>query len=55
VICLLLDRLDLSLEDWIDIDDPVLVERASAFFERLDEQLADKEIPPPPGEPVDAS
>ncbi len=51
---LVLDRLDLPLEDWIDTDDPELMERAGAFFERLEEQLADKEIPAPPAEPAEA-
>lgn len=50
---LVLDRLDLPLEDWIDTDDPELMERAAAFFDRLEEQLAAKEIPAPPTEPVD--
>ena len=49
----MLDRLELPLEDWIDTDDPELMETAAALFERLEEQLADKEIPAPPAEPVD--
>ena len=52
---LLLNRRDLPLEEWIDTDDPVLVERAAALFDRIEEQLAEKEMPPPPEEAVEAS
>lgn len=45
---LLLDRLDLPVEDWIDTDDPELRKRVEAVFDRIEEQLADREIPPPP-------
>lgn len=52
---LLLERHDLPLEEWIDTDDPVLRERAAAFFDRIEEQLQDKDIPPPPEAAAGAS
>lgn len=44
---LLLSREDLPLEDWIDTDDPELVARMAAVFDRIEDQLLDKELPPP--------
>jgi hypothetical protein len=45
---LLLSREDLPLEDWIDTDDPELVSLMAAVYDRIEHQLADKEIPHPP-------
>ncbi|MEA2971598.1 MAG: hypothetical protein QOG82_56 [Actinomycetota bacterium] len=45
---LLLSREDLPLEDWIDTDDPELVALMAAVYDRIEDQLADKEIPHPP-------
>src|SRR5207253_1998362 len=45
---LLLSREDLPLEDWIDTDDPELIALVAAVYDRIEDQLADKEIPPPP-------
>ena len=52
---LLLDRVDLPIEDWIDTDDPELRKRVEAVFDRIEEQLADREIPPPPEVATEAS
>ena len=46
---LLLSREDLPLEDWIDTDDPELVSLMAAVYDRIEDQLADKEIPHPAG------
>ena len=43
-----LDRLDLPLEEWINTDNPKVVACAEALFGAIEEDLADKEIPPPP-------
>lgn len=45
---LLLSREDLPLEDWIDVDDPELLNRVAAVYDRIEEQLADTKMPPPP-------
>lgn len=45
---LLLSRQDLPLEDWIDTDDPELMERVGAVFDRIEQQLEDRPMPPPP-------
>jgi transcriptional regulator with XRE-family HTH domain len=45
---LLLSREDLPLEDWIDTEDKELLSRVAAVFDRIEEQLRDKELPPPP-------
>ena len=41
-----LDQLDVPLEEWIDTDDPVLVERIKAVFDRIEEQITDADTPP---------
>ncbi|HEV3365756.1 MAG TPA: hypothetical protein VG795_16760 [Acidimicrobiia bacterium] len=51
---LVLSRLDLALEDWIDTDNPRIRSAAAAFFDAIEEGLEDKEIPPPP-EPAPAA
>jgi hypothetical protein len=50
---LLLSREDLPLEDWIDTDDPELLSRVAAVFDRIEDQLRDKELPPPPDSVAD--
>jgi hypothetical protein len=45
---LLPSREHLPLEDWIDTDDPELVALMGAVYNRIEDQLADKEIPHPP-------
>ncbi len=51
---LLLSRGDLPLEDWIDTDDPELMKRVVAVFDRIEDQLENKKMPPPPDEDFDA-
>ncbi len=45
---LLLSREDLPLEDWIDTEDRELLSRVAAVFDRIEDQLRDKELPLPP-------
>jgi hypothetical protein len=50
---LLLSREDLPLEDWIDTEDQELLSRVAAVFDRIEEQLRDKDLPPPPDRVAD--
>jgi hypothetical protein len=45
---LLCDGRTYPLEDWIDTDDPELMARMEAVFERMEQQLLEKDLPPPP-------
>jgi len=44
-----LDQLDVPLEEWIDTDDPVLIERIKAVFDRIEEQITDADAAPASG------
>jgi hypothetical protein len=50
---LLPSREDLPLEDWIDTDDPELLSGVAAVFDRIEDQLRDKQLPPPPDRVAD--
>lgn len=51
---LLLSRDDLPLEDWIDTDDPELMKRVVAVYDRIEDQLEKKKMPPPPDDGFDS-